>query len=107
MIKVNGKEYPMWSQFVEGKARFIGGRLIDHGDDFPGSDFPESNGIGKTVITDVTLTANGEDSAYLTFHGENFGCSGDVKHLGISGEQSEGITFRGYGGHRFEVIAKK
>jgi hypothetical protein len=30
---INGKEYPMWSEFLEHKNEWIGGTLHDFGDD--------------------------------------------------------------------------
>jgi len=31
-MNVNGKEYPLWGQFVERKEEWIGGLLLDEGD---------------------------------------------------------------------------
>ena len=34
MIEINGREYPLWSKFVERKAEWIGGVLEDFGDNY-------------------------------------------------------------------------
>ena len=94
-MTVNGREYPMWSQFVESKQEWIGGELVEY----------DMGCRMETVITDVALSPNGDESAFMEFCGEEFTCGGDVKYLGISGELNDinGITFRGYGGHKFAV----
>lgn len=79
---INGRYYPMWQQFVDKKAQFIGQTLVDLGD-------PIDRAVGgepmRTRIEDVTLTANGYTSAMFTIHGEDFNCGFDVRHGGISG----------------------
>lgn len=79
MEPINGKVYPMWSQFIEKKERWIGGHLRE---------FDIIMGMGpETEITDVTLKPNGTDSAMITFHGKDYDCGYDVKYVGISGKQ--------------------
>ena len=90
---VNGKEYPLWSQFVERKNEFIGGILEDH----------DMGMYAKTRITDITLKPNGESSAYFSVEGEEFGCGFDIKHGGISGGEPGWFTFSGYGGHTWRI----
>ncbi len=70
--RVNGKEYPMWGQFVQKKDKFIGGILEDH----------DMGMCMKTEIIDITLEPNGKDSAFFSVEGKDFGCGGDVGHLG-------------------------
>ncbi len=60
----------------------------------------------STIITDITLEPNGEDSAYFSVEGEDFSCGFDVHYGGISGGGSDGyITFHGFGGHEFIIEA--
>ncbi len=105
MINVNGKDYPLWSQFVEGKDKWIGGRLEDSGDSMD-RNLGLISGNMSTEITDVTLKPNGEDSAMFSVEGKDFGCAFDVGHGGI-GKGDEGwITFHGYMGHTWRIKAK-
>lgn len=92
-MEINGKVYPLWSQFVEKKTQFIGGVLQDL----------DMGMCLETKIVDVLLEPNGEDSAYFTVEGKDFSCGGDVKFLGITGGESGWITFSGYGGHRWRI----
>ena len=75
-LKVNGKYYPLWSQFVQRKNEWIGGKLVNR-------DMGES---AETIITDIELVPNGEDSAAFRICGEDFSFGFDVKYGGISGE---------------------
>jgi hypothetical protein len=86
MITINGKSYPLWSQFVEGKAKWIGGTLEESSVHFAG-------GV-VTTITDVTLTKNGDDSAYFTVHGKNFSDGFDVECGGLTSGAEGWITFK-------------
>lgn len=97
-IIVNGRTYLVWGQFVEMKARWIGGILHDM-DPLGG---PE--GI-RTEITDITLEPNGKDSAMFSVEGKDFGCGFDVRYGGISGTENEPgwLMFSGYGGHRWRI----
>lgn len=104
---VNGKEYPMWSQFVERKDEWIGGLLKDIGDSM---DHRMGFGGGETEITDITLEPNGEDSAYFSVTGKDFSCGFDVQYGGVSGAQEFGedwLTFSGYGGHTWAIKQKE
>jgi hypothetical protein len=102
MLTVNGKEYPLWSQFVEQKERWIGGILKDSGDSI-------DNALGysgdQTEIVDIKLEPNGDDSAFFTVEGKDFECGFDVQHGGISGKQNDknAITFSGYMGHTWSI----
>lgn len=100
MIKINGREFPLWSQFVERKDEFIGGILEDHDDDVfcpPG--------ISTTKITDIRLDPNGATSALFRVVGEDFECSFDASVGGIDGSFSgDGWTgFSGCGGHKWRI----
>jgi hypothetical protein len=93
-MKVNGKEYPMWSQFVERKDEFIGKLLEDY----------DMGMEASTTVTDITLEPNGEDSAYFSIHGKDFTCGFDVHYGGISGTSDKDyLVFNGYGGHTFKI----
>ena len=89
---VNGKEYPMWSQFVENKDQYIGGVLEEH-------DYE----ILCTPITDITLEPNGDDSAFFAIEGEEFTCGFDVGHGGLTSGEEGWITFYGYAGQMFRI----
>lgn len=91
---VNGRHYPLWSQFVEKKDEWIGGQMFDH-DTVMGDSEP-------TEITDVRLDPNGETSAMLRFLGKDYECSCDVQYLGVGGPTLPGwltlrMTFGGGG----------
>lgn len=101
MEDINGKHYPLWGQFVDDKAKWIGGDMEDSGDSMD-----KSLGFGgaATKIKDVILKPNGETSAYFTVVGEDFSCGFDVGYGGISGNGDPGwITFSGYGGHQWKI----
>lgn len=102
---INGREYPMWSQFVEGKARWIGGKLQDQGDSY---DISLTNGRwAETEITDITLEPNGKTSAMFSVDGKDFCCAGDVGYLGITAGDKGWITLSGYGGHTWRIKPAK
>ena len=95
---INGKVYPLWQQFIDGKDEWIGGTLQETDDMF---------GTVQTAITDITLRPNGAESAFFSIEGENFGCGFDVRYGGISPESVPGVlTFRGPGGLRFQISKK-
>ena len=98
MIEVNGKVYPMWSQFVERKEEWVGGVLEDFGDpDLPGSS-------STTPIVDIELVPNGKEFAFFRVLGEEFNCGFDVRYGGIGGGQEEPwLTFSGYGNHKWRI----
>jgi hypothetical protein len=103
MITINGREFPLWSQFVEGKNKFIGGILEDHDND------PLcAPGYGKTEIVDIELIPNGDSSAFFRVVGKDFNCGFDVRVGGIDGSFSgNGWTgFSGYGGHQWRIKPK-
>jgi hypothetical protein len=103
MIEVNGRQYPLWSQFVEGKSRWIGGTLEDFGDSM---DRAMGDQPARTEITDITLEPNGKTSAMFSVDGKDFGCGGDVQSLGITVGDEGWITFSGYGGHMWRIKGK-
>lgn len=98
---VNGKNYPLWSQFVENKDEWIGGMLVDEGDSFD-HNFGLTDQIG-TKIEDITLTPNGSDSAAFNVVGEGFSCGFDVRYGGITAGKEGWMTFSGYGGHIWRI----
>lgn len=97
---VNGKEYPLWSQFVEKKNEWIGGTLEELEDSFPQL---SDEGSPKTKITDIKLEPNGKENAYFSVAGEDYGCGGSTDCLGIVGGEDGWITLSGYGGHRWRI----
>lgn len=106
-IVINGKTYPLWSQFVNDKQKWIGGELQDFGDTMDRTIFKFSG--MTTKIKDITLKPNGTDSAYFSIVGEDFNCAFDVQYggiIGVAGEK-EYLTFSGYGGHEFRIKEKK
>ncbi len=92
-MEINGKEYPMWSQFIERKKEWLGGILEDH----------DMGMVITTEITDITLKPNGEDSAYFSVEGKNFTCGFDVGHGGIGPGEEGWLTFYGYAGHKWRI----
>jgi len=90
---INGREYPMWSQFVEKQNEFKGRILEDH----------DMGEVSSTKVTGIRLEPNGKDSAFFTIDGADFSCGFDVKYGGITGGEPGWLTFSGYGGHMFRV----
>jgi len=88
---VNGKEYPLWSQFVERSDEYKGKILVD-----------ESAGM-ETVILNIELQPNGKDSAFFVINGEEFNCGFDVSVGGISSDKKGLISFSGYDNHCFYI----
>lgn len=104
MITVNGKQYPLWSQFVEGKKDWIGGTLFDHGDSM---DRAMGMKLEPTKITDIILKPNGDDSAWFEVVGEDYSCGFDVHYGGVGGDRGVvvpgRINFGGYMGHSWYI----
>ena len=94
-LVVNGKYYPLWSQFIEKKLEWVGADLFDY----------DMGLHAQTKIKDIELRANGKDSAYFEVVGEDFSCGFDVQHGGVGGQSKtgKGISFCGYGGHQWEI----
>ena len=104
MIEINGRVYPMWSQFVERKDEWIGGILQELEDSWPKvADGP----FPKTFIHDITLTENGPNAAYFSVKGETYSCGGSTECLGVIGGEEGWITFSGYGGHKWRIQRKQ
>jgi hypothetical protein len=99
MITINGKQYPLWSKFVEGKDKWVGGVLEDMGDGFVGP--------AKTEILDITLEANGEDSAVFSVVGKDFTCEFDVGCGGVSGGEGAWLKFSSSFGLSFRIKEKE
>jgi hypothetical protein len=83
-LMVNGKYYPLWSQFIEKKQEWIGGVLFDEGD-YMGRLLGMK--LEETEIVDIALTPNGKKSAYFEIVGKKYSCGFDVERGGISGNQ--------------------
>ena len=103
-IIINGKEYPLWSQFIKQKHRWIGGTLVEIGDKML------SRMIGtkpmQTRIIDIVLRENGADSAWFEIVGKDFNCGSDVRYLKIPSDQDGNpwLTFECCG-NRFKIAA--
>jgi len=96
-MEVNGKEYPMWSQFIEKQDEWIGGTLEDH----------DMGMSASTEITGITLEPNGDGSAFFSVEGETFSCGFDVQYGGIGSGEEGWLTFHGYGGHTWRIKKPK
>jgi hypothetical protein len=105
MKDINGKQYPLWSQFVDRQAEWIGGILEDFGDSHDQRMFPDEY-PAKTEIIGIELRPNGKDSAFFEIIGKDFDCGFDVHVGGIAGKEGGAehwLTFSGYGGHEFRI----
>ena len=98
---VNGREYPLWSQFVERKEEWIGGVL----EDLHGGMMGKGDPI-ETEITDITLMPNGKEHAYFTIEGKDFECGGSTECLGITAGEKGWLTLCGYAGHTWRFKQK-
>ena len=80
---VNGREYPMWGQFVENKENFIGQEVqnIDMGM------------TSSMIVTDIRLEPNGEDSAKFVIEGDTNTWFSDIHYIGIGAGEEGWITF--------------
>lgn len=99
-MKINGREYPLWSQFVERKDEWIGGILEDFGDSMDRAMGMEN---AKTEITDICLKPNGKKAAFFEIIGKDFGCGFSTEVGGLTGGEKGYITFSGYGGHEWRI----
>ncbi len=100
-IVVNGRAYPLWSQFVHRKAEWIGGVLEDMGDSLDRRFF--GGKILSAEIVDIVLKPNGNDSAWFEVAGKQFLCGFDVSVGGVTRGEEGWITFSGYGGHTWRI----
>jgi hypothetical protein len=93
MIMVNGKEYPLYSKFVEEKDKWIGGLLEEEGQ--------------TTEIVDVELSPNGTESAFFWIIGDEFDCGFDTEYGWYNLEKKDGWTeFFGWGDNKFRIKEK-
>jgi hypothetical protein len=92
---INGKIYPLWSQFIERENEFIGKPLESY----------EMGKVLQTKIVGIELKPNGSDSAFFSIKGEDFTCGFDVGHGGIIGGEEGWLTFSGFQDHVFRVKA--
>ncbi len=99
MIKINGKEYPLWSQFVEGKEKWIGGILEDLDDD----PIIIKHGDAKTEIIYIQLVANGKEGAFFEVCGKDFNCGFACEIGGVIPGDDGWTTFMGYQGHTWRI----
>jgi hypothetical protein len=92
-MRVNGKTYPMWGQWVEKKESFIGAEIADM----------DADGIAAK-ITDVQLVPNATDSAMLvisTAAGWDAAC--DVKYLALGSPEPGVLDLVGFGGWHMRI----
>ncbi len=97
---INGKHYPLWSQFIERKDEWIGSVMEDLGDNMDRQMGIESI---TTKITAIDLRPNGDDSAFFEISGEEYSCGFDVKYGGVMAGDEGWITFSGYLGHTWRI----
>ena len=105
MKEINGKIYPLWSQFEDRKEEWIGGILEDFGDNFDRR--LGLKGLPTTEIVNIELKPNGEKSAWFGVEGKDFDCGFDVQVGGIIKGDEDWITFQGYGGHIWRIKQKQ
>lgn len=94
-MKVNGRFYPMWGQFIEKKQQWIGGILEDL-----------ETGI-STEIVDISLMPSGLGSAYFKVKGEGFSCGFDVQHGGIGSGEPPYVNFSTRFGLNFRILTRE
>jgi len=103
-IIVNGKQYPLWEQFVQKQDEWIGGRLEDSGDSM---DKAMGAKPMSTEITGIELRSNGKESAFFEVTGKDFTCGFDVKSGGVVGGEEGWLTFSGYMSHSWRIAKPK
>lgn len=90
----------MWQELVDQKDKWIGGKLIEHGDPMDRAMMKEGTFPMETTIVDFNLT-----DEWFGVVGEDFECGGSRECVGISGTRVEnGLALYGYGGHRFDIV---
>lgn len=94
MRQINGKYYPIWSQFVTKKSEWIGGSLTEKGE-------------ASTEILNIILRKNGDDSAYFEVSGKEYSCGFDVRYGGIAYEDSPGLHMYSMYMPGFSILKKK
>jgi hypothetical protein len=92
-LVVNGRSYPLWSQFVHRQKEWIGGTLQDL----------DERGQPATKIEGIELTPNGKESAFFGVTGAGFSCGFDVTVGGVVPGEDGWITFSGYGNHKWRI----
>lgn len=90
----------MWRNLVDQKDKWIGGKLIDHGDKMDRAMLKPEALDAETVIVDFKLTND-----WFGVVGVDFECGGSRECVGIVSEKVEnGLALCGYGGHRFDIV---
>jgi hypothetical protein len=88
---INGKYYPMWQQFVDKKAQWVGGKIFNI----------DMGMTAEAKLTDIRLKPNGDDSAMIVFdciyEGKPDAWSIDVSVAGIGANNTgiEGLCISG------------
>ena len=102
-IIINGREYPLWSQFVEKATEWVGGELQDFGDSMDRAMGLTDDTPTTTSIKGFELAPNGKTSAMFHVLGNDFDCGFDVGHGGICAGEKGWLTFSCYGGQTFRI----
>lgn len=92
----------MWQGIVDQKDKWIGGRLIDHGDPIDRVLFAKDGDFTplETTIVDIKLT-----DEWFGVVGKDFECGGSREFVGLTNVRVEnGLAFIGYGGHRWDIV---
>ena len=88
----------MWQDLVDQEEKWLGGTLIDFGDEFDRRVFgpvSESTPIVGFELTDTHFHVLGKD----------FDCGGSRGCVGRTSEVVDnGLALRGYGGHKFHIV---
>ncbi len=88
----------MWQDLVEQKEKWIGGKIINHGDfgdAFFDRPMPQETEIADFKLTDETIE----------FIGVDWPIKYNREYIGISPIRVEnGLAFSGYGGHRIDIV---
>jgi hypothetical protein len=92
----------MWQDLIDQKDKWIGGKLVEHGDSMDRALMKEGTFPMETEIVDFKLT-----DEWFGVVGKDFECGGHRSVVGLTGIKVEnGLAISGYGGHRFDIIKK-
>lgn len=90
-MTINGKEYPLWEEFIKRKDEFIGKTLTEE----------DMGAIMETKVLDLTLKPHGTDSAFFEVVGEDFSYGFNIKYGGISSSDGNLSFSFMYGGKAY------
>ena len=96
----------MWQRLVDKKDEWIGGTLVNCGNQFDCGWNKATPGGERTKIVDLLLTEK-----MFSIIGQEFLCGGMLNHIGLSPYDTPGdedtLTFVGIENHRFYMIPPK